>query len=125
MRATSSARDLGQLRRGLRARDGEVHPLAPERRVVEEAQAVGDEAARVPRELALLGQMHEVRLHLALRELIRRPQVELGQTDDGGGVGLPCPLGQTPHDHAVVHSIAKLAHDALGGAARRAATRYA
>src|SRR5439155_15527538 len=51
--------------------------------------------------------------------------VELRQTDDGGGVGLPCPLGKAPHDHVVVHAISKLAHDALGDAARRAATRYA
>jgi len=96
--------------------------LPAERRVVEEAQAIGDEAARIPRELALLRQMNEIRLDLALRELIRRPPVELGQTDDRGGVRLLCPLGKTPHDQVVVHSISKLAHDALGEAARRAAT---
>ena len=45
--------DLRQLCGGLRARDGEVHLLAAERRVIEETQAVGDEAARIPRELAL------------------------------------------------------------------------
>jgi hypothetical protein len=112
------AQDLGQLRRGLGARDGEVHPLAPERGVVEEAQAVGDEAARVPREPALFGQMHEVRLDLALREPVRRSAVELGQTGDGGQVGLARALGQAAHDHVVVHSISKRAHDALGGAAK-------
>ena len=112
------AQDLGQQGRGLGARDGEVHPLAPERGVVEEAQAVDDEAARVPRELARLGQMHEVRLDLALREPIRRPVIELGQTGDGGQVGLARALGQAAHDHVVVHSISKCAHDALGGAAK-------
>ena len=62
----------------------------------------------------LLRQMDEIRLDLALREPIRRPPVELGQTDDGSGVRLSRALGQTPHHHVVVHSISKLAHDALG-----------
>jgi len=119
------AQDLGKQRRRLGARDREADLLATQRRAVEEAQRVDDQAARVPREPALLGQMHEVALDLSLREPIRRPVVELGQTDDGGQVGLARALGQAAHDHVMIHSIAKLAHDALGRAATRAAAKYA
>jgi hypothetical protein len=64
-----SAQDLGQLRGRPGPRHDQLQLRETQGGVVEEAQAVDDQAARVPGELALLGQMHEIRLDLALRKL--------------------------------------------------------
>ena len=99
-----AAEDVGEALR-LRGRgNAEGGALPPQRDVVQEAKAVRRDVARAPGEMALLDQMQQIGLHLAICQLRRGAMVEPRQQAHGPHVGLPGARGHAPHDHVVLHA---------------------
>ncbi len=91
-------------------RNPEGRPVTLQRRVIEERQRMHDDVAGTPRSVAIPNQMQQVRLHLRIRYLIRRPPVERRQPRDRPQVRLARAIRQPPHDQVLVHPSPSLGH---------------
>jgi hypothetical protein len=105
---THEGRQFARLPRG---RDRERRPVALQRRVVKEAEAVDHDVAGTPGPPTLLQQMPEIRLHFGIGNLVRPSPVIAGQARHRPQVRLTRPIGKPPHDHVLVHPPTKLRHD--------------
>jgi len=92
-------------------RNRERRAVTLQRRVKEEPQPVRHDIAGTPRPLPLAQQVDEIGLHLVVRNLIRRPPIEPGESGHRPQIRLARTVGEPARDHVVLHPLTQCRHD--------------
>jgi len=100
-----AAEDLGQPPRLPRRRDRKRVARPAERDVIQELQAARHDIAGAPTELPFLHQVHEVVLHLAHRDRLRRAPIVPRQPGGRADVCRARLHRHPPHQHVLFHPL--------------------